>query len=77
MVDTAAVALRHGFDPMTFLAYSPEDWQIAVAVLERAQKQRGDEMKWALDYVSAKTAGQTAGHINRWWGRALKKLFPG
>lgn len=74
-VETAAVALLHGFDPIQFLSYDPEDFAVAQAVLKHAQQKRADEIKWFADYVSARTAGLTSRSITRWFARALRSLF--
>ncbi|GAB3867389.1 hypothetical protein GCM10028801_41270 [Nocardioides maradonensis] len=71
-VETAAVALLHGFDPLQFLGYAPEDYDVAIAVLERAQKIRADELKWFADYVSGRTAGLTSQAITKWIARAFR-----
>jgi hypothetical protein len=73
-VETAAVALLHGFDPIQFLAYDPEDLAVAMAVLKHAQQKRADELKWFGDYIAGRTAGLTAKAITRWFGRMFRSL---
>jgi hypothetical protein len=74
-VNTAAVALLHGFDPLTFMGYGPEDLRIAIAVLKRAQEIRSQHEQNLADYVSSRTAGLTASQITRWLGNAVPKWF--
>lgn len=57
MVETAAVALLHGWaDPMALLDTPAADWPIAVAVVSRAQELAADKRRNELDYLAGKTA---------------------
>lgn len=56
-VTTAAVALLNGWsDPLELLALEPEDYRVAVAVIQEAERLRAQRDRNAADYQAAKTA---------------------
>lgn len=76
-IGSAAVALLHGLDPLTFLGLHPDDYRLTVAVVDRAQRLREDAAVALADRQAARTAGLTAQAITKWLGRALKAMSKG
>lgn len=71
-VATAAVALLCGWsDPLDLLALDADDYAIAVAVVNEAEKLRSQRDKAAADYQAAKNANLTAEGILRGLKRML------
>lgn len=64
--------MRAGFDPLRFLALSGEDYSLAVAILNEANRLEQEAWQRRTDYLSARTAGMTASHILRGLRRMLR-----
>jgi hypothetical protein len=76
-VQSAAVALLAGVaDPLGFLALSPDDNRVMVAVVNEAVRIRDEHERALLDYVARATSGQTIAGIASVVRSALKALRP-
>lgn len=77
-VTTAAVALLSGWaNPLDLLALDPEDYTVAVAVIQEAERLRAQRDKQLADYQSVKTANALLPGLVKAIRRMLKALGGG
>lgn len=73
VVETAAVALLHGYDPLRLFTLPPDEYRLVITALEKAEEIQAQRHHKLADYVSSKTAGLTARSITRWIARSFRK----
>lgn len=72
---TGAVALLHGWaDPMALLRLPPEDWPIAVALVEKAQALADERRADELRHLAESTANQTINGVAKIVRNALRSF---
>jgi len=70
------VASLYGWNPIEFLALTPEDARIALAVLEQRTRIQEDVDRTRADYLAGRTAERLVPPLIRWLARNLPKLTP-
>ena len=73
VVQTAAVALLHGYDPIRLFSLPADEYELMLAGLAKAEEITAEKHRKLADYVSSKTAGLTARSITRWIARSFRK----
>lgn len=73
-MQTAAVALNLGADPLALLRLPQEDMAVMVAVLEVAAEKRAEELKALADYLAGEIAGRAVPPLAKTQWAAVKAL---